>query len=170
MFRFRMVLCVLFSLVAVAAQAQTIDCDAPAPTQPGTITTGRPYTAAWCIPSTVTITNPDSTTDTVANRVDGYFVKLDTNAEANVLAASVTTGTPSPTLKLIPVSLRTTSGVNKGNHQVSVQAYNFPLKADGTPDTTATPQRAAAVVIPFVATDVVLTGAPPPITKGRVTK
>jgi len=149
-------------------QAQTIDCDAPAPTVPTNITTGRPYTVAYCIPSTVTITNPDSTTDVVQNRVDGYFTKLDTNAEVNLPVSQVTTGTPSPTLKLIPVSFRTSSGVAKGNHQIAVQAYNFPLNPDGTPNTTGTPQRAAAVVIPFVATDAVLTGAPPPVQKGRI--
>lgn len=164
------ILTVILMGITAQAHAQTIDCDAPAPTTPTTITSARPYGVSFCIPSTVMITNPDSTTDVVQNRVDGYFTKLDTNAEVNLPVSQVTTGTPSPNLKLIPVSFRTSSGVPKGQHQIAVQAYNFPLNPDGTPNTTGTPQRAAAVIIPFVATDAVLSGAPPPIQKGRIVR
>ena len=159
-------------LMAVSAQAQTIDCDAPAPTQPGSITTGRPYNVSWCAPSTVTVTNPDSTTSTYDYRADGYKASLDGAAEVEL--GKLTPGAPSTVQKLMPLTYRTTSGVNKGQHNIVVVPWNCPLDpVSGVPMTTCTEaqkQRAAAVTIPFVATDSALPGAPPPIQKGRVTK
>ncbi len=158
------------TLVGISSlQAQTIDCDAPAPTTPGTITTGRPYTIAFCIPATVTVTNPDNTTTDYPNRVDGYTAVLDGAAPAEL--GKLVPGAPSPVAKLMPVSYRTNSGVAKGNHTVVVTPWNCPLDASGVPMTSCTAaqkQNASPVSIPFVATEDTLPSAPPPIQKGRI--
>ncbi len=167
------ILCVFVVMLGAisSAQAQTIDCDAAAPTTPGTITTGRPYTIAFCIPSVIAVANPDGTSTDVPNRVDGYTAVLDGGAPSEL--GKLPAGTPSPTLKLQPVSYRTNSGVAKGTHTVVITPWNCPLDATGNPPatcTTAQHQNASPVSIPFVATDVILTGAPPPIQKGRVSR
>ncbi len=165
------ILSVALMAVSSVATAQTIDCDAPAPTTPGTITTGRPYTIAFCIPSVIAVANPDGTSTDVPNRVEGYTAVLDGGAPVEL--GKLTPGAASPTLKLQPVSYRTNSGVAKGNHSVVVTPWNCPLDATGNPPvtcTTAQHQNASPVSIPFVATDVLLTGAPPPIQKGRVSR
>jgi len=155
--------------VPSTALAQTIDCDAPAPTTPGQITTGRPYTIAFCLPPT-TVTNPDGTTSDVPSRVDGYTASL--NGGAPVELGKLVAGTPAPTTKMQPVSYRTTTGVPKGNHTVVVTAWNCPIDVTtGLPMPTCTVaqrQNASPVSIPFVATDEALGGPPPAIQKGRI--
>jgi hypothetical protein len=162
---------VLLALVvlgtALPAFAQTIDCDAPAPTTPGIVTSGRPYTVAFCLPSTVT-----DASGTVPVRVDGYIGQLDTNAPTEL--GKLALGTPSPTQKLSPVSFQAPSGIAKGNHTWTITPWNCPLDpVSGVPMPTCTAaqqQKASPVAIPFVANDPVMTGAPPSIQKGRVSK
>jgi hypothetical protein len=157
---------------ATGAAAQTpIDCDAPAPAAPAQIRTGQPYTVAFCMPATVEQKNAEGTVETVAVRIDGFTGQLD--AQASVELGQLTLGPPAPTTKLAPVSFRTTAGVPKGNHAWTIQPWNCPLATDGvTPDCSdpARRQKADAVSIPFVGSDPVLSGAPPPIQKGRISK
>jgi len=150
--------------------AQTIDCDAPAPTVPTTITTGRPYTIAFCLPPT-TVTNPDNTTSDVPSRVEGYTAVLDGGAPVEL--GKLVAGAPAPTTKMQPVSYRTSTGVPKGTHNVFVTPWNCPLDAvTGLPTTCTVAQRqnASPVSIPFVATDQALGGPPPAIQKGRIVR
>lgn len=164
--RYLLVLAIL--AVPRLALAQ-IDCDAPAPTTPGQITTGRPFTVSFCVPSTVTITNADGSQDVVPVRIDGFTGQIDTGTSFEM--GKLTLGAPSSILKLAPVTYRTSTGVPKGNHTITVTPWNYPLMADGvTPDTTKPKQNASPVSIPFAAIDLALTVAPPPIQKGRVTR
>ena len=152
------------SAFAIPVSAQTIDCDAAAPTTPGVVRTGQPYTVAFCVPSIVTTTDGD-----VPNRIDGFTMQVD--ATAPFEAGKLTLGTPAPTTKLSPVTYRTTAGVQKGSHTIIVTPWNYPLMPDGsTPDTTKPHQNGPSVSIPFVANDPVLSTAPPAIQKGRVSR
>ncbi len=173
--RCRIALWVVLMVVCLglpSVQAQTIDCDAPAPTTPGTITTGRPYTIAFCLPSTVDVKNTDGTVSTFPTRVDGFTAVLD--GASPVELGKLPLGAPSPVEKLSPVSYRTNSGVAKGNHTVVITPWNCPIDpATGVPMTTCTAaqkQNASPVSIPFVATEDTLPGAPPSIQKGRITR
>ncbi len=153
-----------------SVQAQTIDCDAPAPTTPGTIATGRPYTIAFCLPATVDVKNADGTVSTFPTRVDGFTAVLD--GLGPVELGKLPLGAPSPVEKLSPVSYRTTTGVQKGNHTVVITPWNCPIDpATGAPMLTCTAaqkQNASPVSIPFVAIEDTLPGAPPSIQKGRI--
>lgn len=149
--------------------AQTIDCDAPAPTTPTTITTGRPYGVAFCVPATVTVNNPDGTTETVSNRIDGYQGALDGGAPIEL--GKLTLGPPSPVAQLQAATFRTSAGVPKGDHTWVVTPWNCPIGDDGiTPDCLKPKQMGGPVSIPFVAGDLILKGPPPAVQKGRIVK
>lgn len=148
-------------LLPAPVRAQALDCDlAQQPSQ--IIRTGQPFTMQACVASVVTTPEGD-----VPNRIDGVEVQIDTQAPYQ--AGKPTPGTPSPLLKLSAISIRSLVGVQKGNHQASLVMWNYPIDpATGLPNTAGQPQKAAPLIIPFVVSDAVLTGAPPPAVKGRV--
>lgn len=142
--------------------ATNLDCDAATP-PPVTLTSGQPYNVAFCVPSVVSTPSGD-----VPNRVAGYRVKLDVNPPSDL---QLPLGPPSPVLKLQPTYFTAPSGVAKGNHQWSIIAYNFPLDPNtGQPDNTKPAQLSPEVLIPFVAADALLPGAPPAVQKGQVVR
>jgi hypothetical protein len=155
---------VIFAMASAYTQP-AIDCDAAAPPSQ-VIRTGQPYTTQFCVASVVTVTYADGTIGEVPNRIDGYKAKVDAGPETEL--GKLPLGPPSATLKLQAASFRSAAGVPKGDHTVTIRPWNYPLNADGTPNTSGQPQYGEPVSIPFSVGDPLLEGAPPPIQKGRV--
>lgn len=147
-------LVLLFSSNAVA---QTDPCTVALP--PFTVTSGAPFTITWLMAPTVPASPTDPTL--VPQRIDGFWIQIDTAARIKLPA--LTAGTPcpvgTPNAGKLPYTYRTLSGVSRGSHSARINAYNFVLDTNGNPTTTE--QEGAAVTVPFAAAD--LTHTTPPL-------
>lgn len=124
------------------------------------LTTGKAFLVKWTEQQQITQNGT-----TVAHRYDGFYVQVDTQPEVAVpLSAEIgvcPAGTARPSDKIYSYQ---SSGVQKGNHNVSVVAWNWAvlknpdgtpqLNPDGTPKySTTQKERSTPVLVPFVAND-----------------
>ncbi|MDQ3525805.1 MAG: hypothetical protein M3451_12225, partial [Chloroflexota bacterium] len=145
-------------LAATMAQAAADACSAPSGAF--TVSSGAPFTVTWVVPATA----PTSATDPtpVPNRINGFNLQIDSGVKQNIGLPTAGPACPAGTAHAgkIPYSYRTTSGVAKGSHTLSLSAWNYALDASGNPTTTQ--QESAAVSVPFAVVDLVQTGPPVP--------
>ena len=149
---------ILEAATVLAMMQAPVVCGAPSPTTPNfTVTSGSPYTVEWIMDATVPASATDPTL--VPHRIDGFYLQIDAGTKADI---KPTPGAPCPVGSVqagkIPYIYRTTSGVARGSHTLTLSAYNFALGADGTPTTTR--QEGPAVSVPFVGVDPVRVGPP----------
>lgn len=145
-------------LAAAPASAQTHACDITTATTFST-TTGRPFTAQWCLPTTTTVNGAE-----IPMRVDGFTIQVDATPAIEV--GKPVSGVPSATSKLQLYSYVVPSGTAKGSHTVTVIPWNYTLDVNGVPTTIKQP--GGPLIIPFVASDPAMIGPPPAPTKGRI--
>lgn len=126
------------------------------PTGPFLVTSGSPFTAMWIMVDTALDTNGV----TVPNRVNGFYIQIDTGPKTDIGMATAlpACSTTSPKPGDIPYSFRTASGVARGPHTLKVSAWNFTLDGVGNPTTTK--QESVVASIPFTAGDPILFGPP----------
>jgi hypothetical protein len=148
-------------LLPVSASAQAlIDLACNPPAQPMTVTSGAPFAVMWVMDPLVPASQTDPTL--VPQRVNGYYLQIDGGPKQEITAVPVGTGDPCPAgtsmAGKVPYQFRTTTGVPKGNHSVTITAWNFALDAFGNPTTTR--REGPAVSVPFVGVELVHTGPP----------
>lgn len=148
----------IVAMVMATTWAQgTNPCTVLPPGTVFTITTGKPFVVAWVLDAQ----SPASPTDPtlVPTRVNGFRLNVDSQPVVEITPAA---GAPCPAGNAnagkLPYTYTTASGVAKGNHTVTVKAWNYTLDAAGNPTTTK--QEGPAVTTPFVAADVLQTGPP----------
>jgi len=139
--------------VAINGYAQTDPCATAIP--PFTVNSGAPFTISWLMTAQVPASPTDPTL--VNQRIDGYYVQVDLGTRTRIVPANYTVGaaclSTSPNPGKIPTTYRTVSGVSRGSHTYKIVGFNFVLDANGNPTTTE--QEGTAVVIPFVAADLI---------------
>ena len=152
-----MLAALLFGGLAITTTAQTThECDTTR-TGPFTTYSGRPFTVRICLPTFAVEQNAE-----FPMRWDGLTVQVDTGTAVDIPAGSIQViGTPSPVSRKQLYSIVMTSGVAKGTHSVTARFWNWPLDASDNPIKTGERQVGAPIVIPFVANDPVMRGAPP---------
>lgn len=164
----RQIVCVVAVLLATVSTASAQDtCTPVAAGTVFTVTSGKAPTVSWLMAATV----PTSATDPtpVPQRINGFTVQINTATPVDVNPAAMTP-CPSGTTNAgkVPYMLTLQSGVPKGNHTLTVKAWNFVLDASGNPTTQR--QESAAVSIPFVAGDLLQYGPPQTPTNGIISR
>lgn len=137
-----------------ARQTDHLLCSA-SPVPPFTVTSGAPYTAQWIMADTAVEGGA-----TVPNRVNGFYVQVDTGAKVDIGLATAlpACSATSPRPGDIPYQHRMASGVSRGAHTFNVSAWSYTLDGNGNPTTNR--QESAVTSVPFSAGDPILFGPP----------
>jgi hypothetical protein len=130
------------------------------------LTTGKAFSIKWAVAQTASVSSTDPTQ--VPHRYNGFYLQIDATPEVEVqLTAEVgicPTGSSRPGDKVYQYN---SSGVQKGNHTLSLLLWNWApllnpdgtpqLNPDGTPKYSTTQRlRGVPTVLPFSANDVAI--------------
>lgn len=141
---------IVLPLLLLAVLQAPNPCDTNDP-GPFLVTSARAFTFQWCTAHT----RVDSGI-TVPERIDGFYVVLDTGVKTDIGKGTflgLSTATNRDAWQYI-----FGSGVQKGDHTVTVIAWNYVLDGFGVPTTQRV--ESAPAVIPFTAVDPISKSAP----------
>jgi len=149
----RLILAVAVLTIPASAYAQVDPCATANP--PFNVNSNNPFTVTWLMSAQVPASPTDPTL--VNQRIDGYYVQVDTGTRVRITPSQYTVGSPclstSPNPGKIPTTYRTATGVSRGAHTYKISGFNFVLDASGNPTTVE--QEGPVVSIPFAAADLV---------------
>jgi hypothetical protein len=144
---------------AIGGQATIEACNVGA--QPFVVASGAPFGITFLMPSSVPASDTDPTQ--VPLRVDGYTAWIDGGTRHELRPTPIGAGDPCPQGTTFAgqrgFEVRLPEGVSRGQHTLTVLAWNWKLDAIGNP--TSIRQEGPAVVVPFVAVDPAHQGPPP---------